>query len=209
MNVTLVDIFAPPILALVLLLLGWSFVRVLTGAPLTPYFRKLLLYTCLFVLGMGYAMAAVAVFAWPRWTILVLSLAWAGILIVRFRQGSGAGAAEEGAAGEGAAWEGPNTEGTSIDGAAETRARARLIGGARPGLERSGPGRRRGPQVIESSCPMCGGKRVDRVPATGIVEKLKEMRGFHVYHCLRCYGRFYRKEDQPRSEFARDIQNGS
>lgn len=169
MQVNATDIFAPPILAVIFLLLGWGAGRVMTAGPLTPEFKRTLLYTSTFVLGMGYSMAVVAVLEWPKPIFLVLTISWGGLLALHARRTLGAEAKEGEEAKAAAGGEMP----ASVAARHQSRVRERLA---------------------ENLCPLCGGKNVDRVPPSGIVEKFREMRGYHSYHCLRCYGRFYRRE---------------
>lgn len=75
------DILLPPVLALIFLALGWTSLRTTAGGrPLSPQMKKGLLYAFLFVLGMGYSMAFVAMFSWPRPLWIVFTVAWALLL---------------------------------------------------------------------------------------------------------------------------------
>lgn len=75
------DIFAPGILALIFLALGWISSRSIAGGgPLSSQMRKGLFYGFFFVLGMGYSMAVVAMFGWPRPLWIVFTVAWALLL---------------------------------------------------------------------------------------------------------------------------------
>jgi hypothetical protein len=75
------DILAPGIIALVFLALGWISSRSIAGGgPLSSQMRKGLFYGFFFVLGMGYSMAVVAMFGWPRFLWIVFTVAWALLL---------------------------------------------------------------------------------------------------------------------------------
>lgn len=75
------DILAPGIIALVFLALGWISSRSIAGGgPLSSEMRKGLFYGFFFVLGMGYSMAVVAMFGWPRFLWIVFTVAWALLL---------------------------------------------------------------------------------------------------------------------------------
>lgn len=85
------DILAPGIIALVFLALGWISSRSIAGGgPLSLRMRKGLFYVFFFVLGMGYSMAVVAMFGWPRSLWIVFTVAWALMLAAiawwRYRQ---------------------------------------------------------------------------------------------------------------------------
>jgi hypothetical protein len=75
------DVFAPPLVALVVLLLGWSATRAINGGrPLTSIQRNMGWFVPLFILGCGYSMMIVGAFHWPHWTWIPPSAAWAAVL---------------------------------------------------------------------------------------------------------------------------------
>lgn len=74
-------IFGPPVLALVFLLLGWPYARVVAaGRPLSKVQRVALRYGFAYVLGMGYLMAIVSTLGWKGHWAIVLTVIWALVL---------------------------------------------------------------------------------------------------------------------------------
>ena len=66
-RVTFAMIIGIPIIALLSVLLGWSYGRsIRRGQPLTPTMRKMLLYGFLYVLGSGYSFALASMLGWER-----------------------------------------------------------------------------------------------------------------------------------------------
>ena len=87
-------IFAPPIVTVIVILLGYSQARrIRRGKPLSSFQRKLMFYFPLFVLGMGYAIMLqdhlAALLHWEKAWIAVM-VAWgallAGIAWARYRR---------------------------------------------------------------------------------------------------------------------------
>jgi hypothetical protein len=86
MQLKLLDVLLPTILAIGFLLVGWSSTRTINrGRPLPPHMKKALLYGSLFVLGMGYLMLFGGQLNWPNpilfasiaaWGVLLASIAW-------------------------------------------------------------------------------------------------------------------------------------
>lgn len=77
-------IFAPPILTLIVIVLGYLQSRMIRrGRPLSPLQRKLMFYMPTFVLGMGYAIMLqdqlAALFHWKNAWIAVMA-AWGALL---------------------------------------------------------------------------------------------------------------------------------
>ena len=77
-------IFAPPILTLVVLVLGYVHARIIRrGKPLSSIQRKMLFYATFFVLGMGYATMLqdhlAALFHWENAWVAVM-VAWGALL---------------------------------------------------------------------------------------------------------------------------------
>jgi uncharacterized membrane protein YoaK (UPF0700 family) len=82
MRIDLAGILVIPIIALVFLLLGWSYGRSITrGQPLTATMRKILLYGFIFVLGTGYSAVLDAMFG-SRTPWVVFPAVWAVLLSV-------------------------------------------------------------------------------------------------------------------------------
>lgn len=74
-------ILGPPILALLFLVFGWLYGRMVGGGRrLNPVQRKILRYGFFFVLGMGYLMALVSAIGWQGKWALVLTAAWGAVL---------------------------------------------------------------------------------------------------------------------------------
>ncbi len=74
-------IFGPPILAIVFLVFGWPYARLVrAGRPLTQTQRTMLRYGAFYVLGMGYSMALGASLGWQGKWAIALTVAWAVFL---------------------------------------------------------------------------------------------------------------------------------
>jgi hypothetical protein len=74
-------IFGPPILAIVFLILGWPYARLVrAGRQLTQAQRAMLRYGFFFVLGMGYSMALGASLGWQGKRAIALTVGWAMFL---------------------------------------------------------------------------------------------------------------------------------
>lgn len=83
MRLDLFDILLPPVLAVVVSLLGWGATRAINGGhPLNPIQRMMFFCGFWFVLGMGYSMVAVGVLHWPHWAWIPPTFAWASLLTV-------------------------------------------------------------------------------------------------------------------------------
>jgi hypothetical protein len=67
-------------LALVFLMLGWPYARIVGGGRLNPFQRKMLFYGFFFVLGMGYSMAIVAALGGQGKWALVLTAIWGALV---------------------------------------------------------------------------------------------------------------------------------
>jgi hypothetical protein len=74
-------ILGPPILALVFLVLGWPYARMVGGGRrLNPVQGKMVFYGFFFVLGMGYSIAAASALGWRGKWALVLTACW-GVVV--------------------------------------------------------------------------------------------------------------------------------
>ena len=75
------NILVPPVLALVFLVLGWPYARLVAGnRPLNPVQRKMLVYGFWFVLGMGYLVLTASKLRFPDWMWVAMIMAWAVFL---------------------------------------------------------------------------------------------------------------------------------
>ena len=73
-----IDILGPPIIALLVSLLGWGASRSINvGRPLTPIQRSMLLLAFWLMLGIGYSMMIVGAPHWPHWTWIPPTILWA------------------------------------------------------------------------------------------------------------------------------------
>lgn len=83
------DLLVPPIIALIVLVLGYLQARIARrGKPLTPILRKVTFYAPILLLGVGYAMAfhdqLAAFFHWGNawigamiaWALVLAAIAW-------------------------------------------------------------------------------------------------------------------------------------
>ena len=77
----LTDFFVATGLALIFLLLSWSWGRATSaGKQLNPFKKTLLVYSFLFALEMGYIMALFANVKWPRALLFPSIACWGGLL---------------------------------------------------------------------------------------------------------------------------------
>jgi hypothetical protein len=77
------DIILPPVVASIFLGLGWTSSRAIAGGgPLSSHMKKMLFYSSLFVLGMGYSMSFVVMLGWPRPLWIVFTATWALLLML-------------------------------------------------------------------------------------------------------------------------------
>lgn len=93
MKIGIEDVLMPPALALVFLVLGWPYARVLRGGkPLNTVQKKMLMYGFWYVLGMGYMVVTASALRLPEWTWIALIVAWSFLLALfawlRYRQNS-------------------------------------------------------------------------------------------------------------------------
>ena len=76
-----IDVLAPPIVAAVVLLLGWLATRSINGGrPLNPIQRIMAFFSFWFVLGTGYSMILVGALHWPHWAWIPPALVWTLLL---------------------------------------------------------------------------------------------------------------------------------
>ncbi len=77
----IVDLSVATALALIFLLLSWSWGRLTSGGkPLNPFKRGLLMFCFVFVLGMSYIMALISDLKWNRTLLFPLIVCWAAIV---------------------------------------------------------------------------------------------------------------------------------
>ncbi len=75
------DILLPPVLAIVVSLLGWGSTRAINGGrPLNPTQRIIFFFGFWFVLGMGYSMTVVGALHLPHWAWIPPTVIWALLL---------------------------------------------------------------------------------------------------------------------------------
>ena len=83
MSFDLFDIMLPPVLAIVVLLLGWGSTRAINGGrPLNPIQRIMFSFSFWFVLGAGYSMVVVGALHWPHWAWIPPTVLWAALLAI-------------------------------------------------------------------------------------------------------------------------------
>jgi lipopolysaccharide export LptBFGC system permease protein LptF len=81
MTLDLFDILAPPVVAVVVSLLGWGATRAINGGrSLNPIQQIMFFFSFWFVLGMGYSMMLVGALDWPHWAWIPPTVVWALLL---------------------------------------------------------------------------------------------------------------------------------
>ena len=81
MRLDLFDILLPPVLAVVVSLLGLGSTRAINGGrPLNPAQRIMFFFGFWLVLGMGYSMTVIGALHWPRWAWIPPTVIWALLL---------------------------------------------------------------------------------------------------------------------------------